>query len=235
MRRPACFAGLAFALSLGYTAPALAAAPSEAPAGAVPDYRSAEAPVEASPPLSVPGDGMGAFGFAGVSLGYAALGFAGTADLIVRDKSPVFWGLALGSAIPATIMGATAIGLGVRNRRRYQAWSSETGIDAPKQGNGMIASGAMLLIGGSGAITLGGLSAFFNSGFEESSVTPTPLDPLAVGVGVGSIVAGSALLIAGAARNGKFKRWRLDGPGVALTPTFGPTRGGFSVGLSGRF
>ena len=48
---------------------------------------------------------------------------AATTNLIARDDSPVFWGMALGTAIPATIMGATALGLGVRNQRRHRAWA----------------------------------------------------------------------------------------------------------------
>lgn len=208
-------APLALALSLGFAARAHAAEPTPTPA-------------------QVPADGMGSFAVAGVCFGYALLGFAGSANLIARDDSPVFWGMALGTAIPATIMGATALGLGVRNQRRHRAWAAETGIDAPPQGLGLIGSGAMLLIAGSAAVTIGALSLNFNSGFEFSTPRPTPFDPLALGLGAGSIVVGSGLLIAGAARNGRFKRWRAGR--VAMTPSVAPLAGrGLGVGLVGRF
>jgi hypothetical protein len=217
-------------LLLAFGSPAAAALPERDPA-ALPDYQT---PIVADRrPPEVPHDGMGAFGFAGVSFGYALLGFGGAASLIVRDDSPVFWGLALGAAIPATLMGATAVAVGVRNQRRHYVWVAQTGIEPPRQGNGLVGTGAMLLIGGSAAVTIGALSRTFNAGIEFSEPTPTPLDPIAIGIGVTSVVVGSGLLIAGSSRAGRFKRWRAEQ--VSVLPTFAPTRGGFGFGVAGRF
>lgn len=186
------------------------------------------APEVVDPAISVPPDGRGSLAFGALLLiGGTISTSLGTAALLVDDPQPGIGitGVVLG--VPSMVVGSVLTWRGARRQGVYRAWQASTPIEAPPQGTGLLASGAALIIGGTSVVTISGVGMFCWN-FR------CPQWPwVGFGLGGSSIVIGSTLLIAGAARNGKFKRWKAGDPYVL--PTFAASRQGLQLGLVGRF
>ncbi len=127
----------------------------------------------------------------------------------------------LPGGIGSIVAGGIMIGTGVRDQHQLGEWESATRRIAPPSGNGLIVAGVA-------AAALGGLAAIATSiasDMDLDAPRSIPAGWATAGVGLGG---GAALLIAGIVRRAKYDR-------AFATPTLAPTRGGASIGVSGRF
>jgi hypothetical protein len=221
-------------------------APPAADAGALPSYADTGF-TGAHPPLAldqpgpvqreVPRDGRGmlVIGSLGVA-GGAGLG-AGTVALAVSGYASDIWVPTLVLSVGATLAGSLFLFGGRRRLLRYRDWASKQGDTIPRQGNGLVAGGASLLCAGAGLGMFGTIGWLMsNVGFQDGDSTTSPVFPAMVGVGLGSLAAGTVVIILGMKRHRHFQAWRQHGGNLALLPVIAPMPGGGGqIGLAGRF
>ncbi|MFV8754655.1 hypothetical protein ACNOYE_29260 [Nannocystaceae bacterium ST9] len=127
----------------------------------------------------------------------------------------------LPGGIGSVVAGGVMIGTGVRDQLRLSQWESATRRIAPPSGNGLIVAGVA-------TTALGGLAAIATSiasDMDLDAPRSIPAGWATAGIGIGG---GAAMLIAGIVRRAHYER-------AFATPTIAPTRGGASIGISGRF
>lgn len=166
----------------------------------------------------------------GIGLAFGTLGMSKEAAGS-RTSAFVFSGISLGGAAGLLVGG-------VRRHLAYSRWKAEQTDAVPPQGGGLITSGAVLVPVGS-TITAAAVALSFGYMInpEPDEVVP-PLPRAVLGIGLGSIMLGTALLIVGMHRHDRFKEWRRGGLArvhVEMLPTFAPLPGGGQIGLVGRF
>lgn len=120
--------------------------------------------------------------------------------------------------------GGALLGVGLKRKRKFMDWQTRNQIRVPKDGNGMLVGGGISL----------GFAAF--QGANVGIVTDVTGEvPVLNVVLLGAWAAvGISLISVGAIRHANYKGWR-ERQGLTLTPYGGPTRGGGTVGLVGRF
>lgn len=176
-------------------------------------------------PSDVPRDGKGALTFGGMLLIGGATSTAFGLQALIGNGG---WGFGFAEVGLGAIAIGTGIGttvLGVKRQRRYLAWQSTSSLRPPAQGNGLLAAGTTTLIASIVIITTSSTNWLL---FDE---TPR-LVFVGWGVSSAGFAVGTALLIAGTVRRGRFERWQES---AILLPTasFGPQ--GLRLGLTGRF
>lgn len=177
-----------------------------------------------SPP-HVPRDGKGALTFGSMLLIGGATSTAFGLQALIGNGG---WGFGFAEVGLGAIGLGAGIGttlVGIKRQHRYLAWQSTSSVRPPAQGNGLLAAGTMTLIASIVIVTTSSTNWLL---FEE---TP-PSVFVGWGVSGTGFALGTALLIAGTARRGKFERWRKT-PIVLPTASFGPQ--GLRLGLTGRF
>ena len=221
--------------------------PSES-SGALPSYDAAPV-LEASKPgpkpdtdtpsSSVPESGNGALASGGVLVGGGGAMIISSIVLLgVEPRSSGLWTASLVVGGLGASAGTVLLIFGRSRRRRYREWAAAESDSAPARGNGMTASGALLLSAGAFSSVLGTVGLVLDSvGFGATG--PSPLSISALSLGLGSTVVGAGLVIGGARQGKRFRAWRSEvGGGLArlqLSPSAGLLAGGAQLGLSGRF
>lgn len=228
------------------------AAPAPAPsptAGGLPSY--AEAPPvattlttdpgatpgdepEADIGREVPPDGVGLLTTGGLSLAASAVLYAGTGVLARADNE--LWHASLAAGIVATVSSAVFIGIGVPRHRKYRAWlADQPDADAvPPQGSGLVLAGSGFMVAGATISVAGTVMTAFSCFETFGPCERSPLGPIALGTGIGSLALATGLMVAGVRRNKRFHRWRRSFA-AQLDPGVAPVRGGATLVLSGRF
>ena len=233
------------ALVMGWALPASANEPAPAPAvepsseGALPSYADV---VVAEPhtwdevaatPRPVPRDGRGRLVIGSAVLVGGAAMFAGSVALAVEGHEVSMWASTIVTGTGAAITGSLLLVGGSRRLRAYREWESARPDVVPRQGHGLIGSGAVLMVLGVAGGMFGTIGwAASRVGYQEDERPLSPLFPAMLGVGIGSLAVGSTLTILGVKQHDRFEAWRS---GPQLLPGISPLRGGAQIGLSGRF
>ncbi|MFO7563842.1 MAG: hypothetical protein R6X02_14445 [Enhygromyxa sp.] len=213
------------------------AAPS--PAVELPGYDlhstpESEATPETPRAREVPRDGRGMLTLGGVALAAGGALIAGTVVLAVDGVNADIWASPAIFGAGATLAGSLLVFGGRRRLLAYREWEAAQPDHAPPQGNAMVASGGALLIIGAGSGMFGTISwAMSTVGFQPEGSRVPPVSVGLLGAGLGSLAAGSALMIVGMRRHKRFSAWR-SGEGLVI-PSVSPLPRGASVGLVGRF
>lgn len=125
----------------------------------------------------------------------------------------------------AEIGGGTAlVVLGQRRKRGLDEWQDDNRMNVPRDGNGMLVGGGISL----------GLGALQGVTTGVSYAATGNVSPFGIALAVGWTGVGAALLTVGGIRHRRFQQWRSERH-VRATPFAGPTRGGATFGVSGRF
>lgn len=219
-------------------------APTPAPESGLPSY---EAPVAPAPPPAdgeslptLPGTGAGLFVLSGVLLGTSAMSFTATGFGVAQgwDSEVVAGTGVLGSLM----LGASAIMLasGVKRNKKFKAWG-EANPDlyepSRKRGTGMLAGGITATALGGTATLWGGVAQALQCYEVFDVCEPSPVPPVALGLGLASLTTGVTLLILANKRKHRYDEWRrgLDPARVQVVPTASASREGLSFGVAGRF
>ncbi len=178
--------------------------------------------VIARPPWSGTGRFVGGSVFIVAGLGLltaATLEFADGSDTTAPFVSHVPAGVA------AVIAGSIMIATGVRDQHRLGEWEAATKIDARPSGNGLI-------IGGVATVALGTMAAVATSIASELDLDAPRSIPAGWATAGVAIGAGTAMLIAGLVRRGRYGAWRDR---VTGTPVIAPIRSGATIGMHAKF
>jgi hypothetical protein len=220
------------------TAP-IAEPPPPAPEVGLPSYAT---PVLADSDVAVmrevPRDGRGRLTVGTFAVLGGATLFAGSIALAVDGYEASVWGSTLALGAVATVTGGLLLHGGRRRLHAYRGWEAAQADVVPRQGHGLVASGGVLLVAGAAAGMSGTIGWMFDSmGTWFTDREPSPIPPAVFGLGLGSLAAGTALMVMGMQRHKRFQAWRHDGPleRMQLVPGVAPLAGGAQIGVSGRF
>lgn len=209
------------------------------PATEIPSWRSAPEPSQPPEPepkptrVPLPNDGSGV-----ITLGSMMIvgGSAMTAISIGHAFVPGPQGEVIVASHGALALtaGTIMLAVGIMTRTKHR----NSIPDAPRSGSGMQLGGLALLASGGIATIFSGidLGTVVCAGTECYPYRPLTAQ-IGLGCGLGGVVVGSGLLIAGSLRKRKYRRWaesRLPSAS-AIQPTFVAGRTGIQLGLAGRF
>ncbi|EDM77613.1 hypothetical protein PPSIR1_02973 [Plesiocystis pacifica SIR-1] len=224
-------------------APAPNPASAPAPESGLPSYEAAVAP---APPAdgeslpTLPGTGAGLFVLSGVLLGTSAMSFTATGFGVAQEWDTE---VVAGTGVLGSLMlGASAIMLasGLKRNKKFKAWG-EANPDlyepSRKRGTGMLAGGITATALGGTATLWGGIMQGLQCYHAFDVCEPSPLPPVALGLGLASLTTGVTLLILADKRKNKYDEWRrgLDPARFQVVPTASASREGLSFGVAGRF
>lgn len=185
-------------------------------------------------PREVPRDGRGMLTVGTFAALAGATLFVGSAVLASKHVAVDYWGPSLVLGAGATLASSLLLWGGRRRLLRYREWEAAQRPDlVPRQGHALVASGAVLLIGGA-ASGMSGTVMWMIYGYSFAGPDPRvpPISPAMVGLGVGSLAIGSVLMIVGMKRHKQFQAWRSRPLPI---PVISPLPSGAQIGLSGRF
>jgi hypothetical protein len=230
----ACTLALALALS---PEPATTSAPRES--GELPHWQSVPEPppTPSAKPPAVPNDGAGLITLGSILLGTGATLGATSLGLTLANDPKSRSARELGGIASAASLGTGALllTLGLVVRRQFRRSPAGNIPDAPRPGGGMLLGGLGLIAGG----------IFFTAQASIDMATTTcsgslgcyqtrPIGaPIQLGLALGSIVAGTGLLVVGVQRRQGYQRWARQRAQLQPSLGMGPTS--FTLGLSGRF
>jgi hypothetical protein len=187
-------------------------------------------PRSSLPPPPPPPDGSGRIVGGTLAMGLGVAAFA-VVSIELRRTSDANATYVTGTFVP---LGIAALGIGTytvvrgsKARANYNFWKSFTGLEPPRQGGGLLVGGTMT--SAIGVVMLATGVARAARGDQDTSAT------LLMSLGGAGVATGALQLGLGLARRQRHERWLRRGL-VQLAPSVGPTpRGGWLVGVAGRF